>query len=111
VLKPDLTDSFVLCQLFEERNKHLGLFYTRDVLETFLEIFDDLQHVLGQQENCPVPDEWDTRVEQLSSLIKEIKNQYTFQMINDRFVKTLYQAKKTPIDRALSFKVLNSAIN
>lgn len=44
-------------------------------------------------------------------MIKEVKNQYTFQMINDRFVKTLYAAKKTPNDRALSFKVLNSAIN
>jgi len=44
-------------------------------------------------------------------MIKEIKNKYTFQMINDRFVKTLYLSKKTPNDRALSYKVLNNAIN
>ena len=42
VEKPDLTDSSVLCKLFEERNKHIGLFYTKDVLEAFFEIFEDL---------------------------------------------------------------------
>ena len=67
----------MLCKLFEESNKHLGLFYTKDVLETFFEIFEDLQFVLKNQGFIGIPSEWDTSVEKLSSLIKEVKNQYT----------------------------------
>jgi hypothetical protein len=37
----------VLTKLFEERNKHLGLFYTKDALETFFEIFEDLVYILA----------------------------------------------------------------
>jgi ssDNA-specific exonuclease RecJ len=55
----------------------LGLFYTKDALETFFEIFEDLQFVLTQQGFIGVPSEWDTSVEKLSLLIKEVKNQYT----------------------------------
>jgi len=32
-------------------------------------------------------------------------------MINERFIKTLYLAKKTPNERAFSFAVLNKAID
>lgn len=49
---------------------------------------------------------WDTRVETLSTMIKQIQNQYTFTSVHDRFVKNLYQAKKTPNDRASSYSVL-----
>ena len=55
----------------------MGLFYTKDALETFFEIFEDLQFVLTQQGFIGVPSEWDTSVEKLSLLIKEVKNQYT----------------------------------
>jgi hypothetical protein len=40
----------------------LALFYTRDVLETFFDIFEDLQEVLGAQGNT-VASEWNTKVE------------------------------------------------
>jgi len=43
-------------------------------------------------------------------MIAQIQNKYTHQMLHDRFVKTLYSAKKTPNDRALSHKVLQDAI-
>lgn len=107
---PDLKDPVVLCNLFEERNKHLGLFFTKDGLETFFEIFDDVCFILTSQGSPDVAAVWDTRVETLSSLIKEIKNKYTFADVNDRFVKTLYSAKKTPNDRALSYTVLQRSI-
>lgn len=45
--KPDLQDAFVLCQIFEERNKHLGLFYTKANLETFFEIYEDVCQILS----------------------------------------------------------------
>jgi len=51
------------------------------------------------------------KVESLVKQIEQVANPYTKQAINDRYVKTLYLAKKIPNDRALSFKVLNKSIN
>lgn len=83
------------------------------MLETFFEIFDDACFILQGQEDQKdkdVPEVWDTRVETLSTMIKQIQNQYTFTSVHDRFVKNLYQAKKTPNDRASSYSVLQEAI-
>jgi len=57
------------------------------------------------------PEDWDMKVESLKSLIEKVTNPYTKQAINDRYVKTIYLAKKIPNDRALSFKVLNRSIS
>ena len=64
-LKPDLKDAFVLSQVFEERNKHLGLFYTKACLETFFEIYEDVCLVLADQGSAVPEGEWDTRTESL----------------------------------------------
>ncbi len=56
-------------------------------------------------------EDWDLRVESLVKLIEQVKNPYTKQSINERYVKTLYLSKKIPNNRALSYKVLNTSIN
>jgi hypothetical protein len=109
--KPDLSDPYILCEVFEDRNRHLGLYYSRDVLETLFDIFDDLRHVLTEyQQEADLPEEWDTRVETLSDMIRLVKNSYTHQSIHERFIKTVAQAKKTPNDRAHSFKIVGNAV-
>lgn len=57
------------------------------------------------------PEDWDMKVESLVVLIDQVANSYTKQAISDRYVKNLYQAKKIPNERGLSFKVLNKSIN
>lgn len=109
--KPNLEDPYVLCQVFEKCNRHLGLYYTKAILETFFEIFDDVCFVLkSENPETQVPTEWDTCVESLQALIQKVHNKYTHQDIYDRFVKTLSQAKKTPNDRALSHRVFQKSI-
>jgi len=44
-------------------------------------------------------------------MIAQVANPYTKSAINDRYVKNLYLSKKTPNDRAISFKVINRSIN
>jgi hypothetical protein len=108
--KPNLQDPYVLCQLFEKSNKHLGLYYTKQCLDAFFEIHEDVCEVLQDQGTPCQQGDWDTKVETLQSLIAQVQNKYTHQMVHDRFVKTLYSAKKTPNDRALSHKVMQDAI-
>ena len=108
-VKPDLTDPLILCQVFEERNKHLGLYYTKQVLDTFYDIVDDCCFVL-EHEGQSFESEWDVRTESLQKMIACIQNQYSRKDIHDRFVKALSQAKKTPNDRSLSYKVIQKAI-
>lgn len=52
-------------------NKHLNLYYTRDTLETFVDIHNDVIHILKKQGNFngATPAEWDMRVESISSSI------------------------------------------
>ena len=42
----DLTDHGAVRTIFEEKNKHLNLYFTKDIFETFLDIFQDLKIVL-----------------------------------------------------------------
>lgn len=39
VQKIELTDHAAVRTKFEEKNKHLNLYYTKDIFETFLDIF------------------------------------------------------------------------
>lgn len=107
--KPDLSDPVILSQVFEDRNKHLGLYYTKQVLDTFYDIVDDCCFVL-EREGQAFESEWDVRTESLQKMINCIQNKYSRKDIHDRFVKALSQAKKTPNDRALSFKVIQKAV-
>ena len=66
--KPDLSDAAILSQVFEDRNRHLGLYYTKQVLDTFYDIVDDCSYVL-EREGQAFEAEWDVRTESLQKMI------------------------------------------
>lgn len=86
-------------------NRHLGLYYTRETMENFYDIFDDIC-LLMERAGIKIS-KWDCRVETIERLINEVTNPYTRKMLLDRYVSLLNKARKTPNDRALSFSVIN----
>ena len=90
-------------------NRHLGLYYTRETMENFNDIFDDIC-LLGERAGIQIS-KWDCRVETIEKLINEVANPYTKKMLLDRYVSLLCKARKTPNDRALSFSVINRLSN
>jgi len=86
-------------------NRHLALYYTRETMENFFDIYDDLS-LLAERDGNKIS-KWDCRVETIETLITKIANPYTKKMLSDRYVSLLCKARKTPNDRALSFSVIN----
>lgn len=74
--EPDLRDAEVFKGVFEEKNRHLGLYYTKDTMDGFYDILDDLAHLYQKQEGKPLSArfEWSTKVQELETLIKGLKN-------------------------------------
>lgn len=50
---PDLNDPMVFKQLFEDVNRHLNLFYTKETMENFNDIYDDIC-MLRKRQDLPV---------------------------------------------------------
>lgn len=44
---PNLRDPETFKKYFEERNKHLGLYYTKWIMDQFYELYDDIQFRIG----------------------------------------------------------------
>jgi hypothetical protein len=85
----------------------LGLYYTKNVVESLFSIFDDACYVIKEiQGEALETAEWDANVETLGALLSRIKNSETRHTINERYIKFVSQAKKTPNDRAHSFDVI-----
>ena len=105
VAEADLSDPLVFKKIFENMNRHLGLYHTHETMENFFDIFDDIC-LLAERSGKKIS-KWDCRVETIEKLISEVANPYTKKMLSDRYVSLLCKSRKTPNDRALSFSVIN----
>jgi hypothetical protein len=75
-------------------------------MDGLFELYEDLTYLRSKQA-LETP-EWNTSLEMLERWITTVKNEYTRRNLRDRFIKLLYNAKRIPIDRALSFNVIKA---
>lgn len=54
--------------------------------------------------------EWDAKIEYIENLITEVPNPYSKESLKQRYVRLLYQAKKVPTDRALSYNIIKKTV-
>jgi hypothetical protein len=91
---PDIRDQGTFKRLFEERNKHLGLYYTKFIMKSFFELYEDIEYKLKGAVNAEgeliLGDEWSLKVEDIENYIREIRNTYTRDFLKQRYVKLLY---------------------
>lgn len=65
---PDMRDPEVFKIHFEEKNKHLGLYYTKFIMDQYFELYDDILYRAGNYRSQDY--DWDTSVETLEDLIE-----------------------------------------
>jgi hypothetical protein len=73
--EPDLHDPTVFGPLFESANRNLNLYHSKDTMDGFFELYDDIELLRSRQE-LETP-KWDCRVETLEQYITGIANKYT----------------------------------
>ena len=114
-VKPNIRDQKVFATQFEQSNRDHVVYYTKPVMDGFLDLLDDLDFLHKKNKGASIltrfPDgEWSTRVGELEALIKEIPNPYSRKTMQDRYNSLLQRAKKVPNERAHSYLVIKSAI-
>ena len=69
--KPDPKDPTVFEKMFEECNRDLKLYYTRDTMDGFYDLISDIE-ILFEKQQMPLPAdfEWSTQVGELEKLIE-----------------------------------------
>ena len=93
---------------FEQQNKHLGLYYTRQVMNQLFELLEDIQSRIGYDEDYLTP--WTTKMEYFEALLPLVKNPYSRRDLKDRYVALLSLAKRVPVDRAQSYAVFRKQL-
>lgn len=105
----DLRDPEVFRPIFEEANASLGLYMTNDVMIGCYDLLDDLVHLLNKQDGS-FSFNWSGKVDDLEELIYKVNNPLTRKDLLQRFMKTIYAARKTPNDRAHSFNIIKNVV-
>lgn len=103
----DLEDPEVFKKVFEEVNQHLGLYCTSYIRESILELLEEVSEILGLDYDEELRN-WRQSIEYVGALVEEIKNPYTHKRFKDKYVLLLFQARKVPNDRAISYGVFTS---
>jgi len=85
--KPDLRDPTVFQPIFEERNKHLGLYYTPGIMTQTWELLEDIHKQTNY--NDDYPSLWDGRIEYLLEILAQVRNPYSRASLKDRYVSLL----------------------
>jgi hypothetical protein len=78
-LKKSIRDPEVFAHLFEESNRDHVVYYTKPVMDGFLDLLDSLDHYFSRfKGQALLPTfEWSTKVAELEQIIKQIDNPYT----------------------------------
>lgn len=105
--KPDFRDVATFKQWFEEKNRHIGVYFSESIMNQLIELLDDISELEG---NPPIYDSRHASLEFVEELIAKIQNPYTRQFLNERYMKILSQSRKVPTDRAQSYGVFRAML-
>lgn len=69
----------MFAKLFEENNRDKVLYYTKPVMDGFLDLLDNLDHLHRKTTGSSLYNTftWSTKVSELEKIIKGIKNPYS----------------------------------
>jgi len=84
--KPDFRDVATFKQWFEDKNRHIGVYFSESIMNQLIELLDDISELEG---NPPIYDSRHASLEFVEELIAKIQNPYTRQFLNERYMKIL----------------------
>ena len=110
---PDIRDPQVFAEMFETNNRDRVLYYSRHVMEGFLDLLDNLDHLHRKYKGVGLLPkfEWSTKVSELEKLISQVENPYSRKTLEDQYFLLLQKAKRVPNDRAHSYSVIRNALS
>jgi hypothetical protein len=81
-------------------------------MDALYELLEDVQSRLGYPVNTDDDSnsEWDAKIEYIEDLINKVHNSYSKESLRSRYVRLLYNAKKVPTDRAISYNVFKQML-
>lgn len=101
-LPPNLRDPEVFKAIFEDKNKHLGLYYTPQTMNAIFELLEDISQRAKDGEDYGSL--WQGKIEEIDEFIAtRVRNKYSRQTLKERYVLLQSKARKVPIDRAMSY--------
>lgn len=108
-MPPNLRDPEVFKTIFEEKNKHLGLYYTAQTMNSIFELLDDI--TARARDGNDYAALWQGKIEEIDEFIStRVQNKYSRQTLKDRYVLLQSKARKVPIDRAMSYQVFKKML-
>ena len=95
---------------FELNNRHLGLYFSKSVMNQLFELIEDILSRAPSLDQASVISGWNGNMDYVEKLLTHVGNPYSRQSLKERYMKILSASRKVPTDRAQSYPVFRNLL-